>query len=180
MNANEYQRLAGRTLIDAPDHTPDQRGLSLVVNALLLSADSGAVADAVKKMVCHQHGVNGRELLADLGEVHNQLIRTGKAIARPTEEVLTPAEYMHAWNALGLAGEAGEVCALVFAGQGTEVDRVKLKKELGDVLWYVAALCSKFGLDLGDVMTANIEKLRARYPEGYSAEASQQRNEATE
>ena len=123
MNASEYQRLAGRTLIDAPDHTPDARGLSLVVNAFILAADSGDVADMVKKMVCHQHGVNGRELLAALGEVHNQAIRTGKALARSVVpvETLTPDEYMYAWNGLGLAGEAGEVCALIFAGTGAAI-----------------------------------------------------------
>lgn len=79
MNANDYQRLAGRTLIAEPDHTPDQRGLSLVVNALLLAADSGAVADAVKKMVCHQHGVNGRELLTPPADVR-RLLAEGEAL----------------------------------------------------------------------------------------------------
>jgi NTP pyrophosphatase (non-canonical NTP hydrolase) len=57
------------------------------------------------------------------------------------------------------------------------LDRDKLRKELGDVLWYVAGLCSKTGLDMGEVMQANIDKLCQRYPDGYSAEASQHRAE---
>lgn len=76
--------------------------------------------------------------------------------------------------ALGLAGEAGEVCDLLKKawGHGHELDEQKLKKELGDVLWYVAALGLQFGINLQDVAEANVAKLRARYPEGFSTAAS--------
>lgn len=47
-----------------------------------------------------------------------------------------------------------------------------MHKELGDVLWYVAALCTKFGFDMGDVMAVNIEKLKKRYPDGYNSRDS--------
>jgi NTP pyrophosphatase (non-canonical NTP hydrolase) len=70
---------------------------------------------------------------------------------------------------MGLAGEAGEVCdylkKIVFHGH--PLDKDKLKKELGDCLWYIATLATTAGLDLSDVAAANIEKLRARYPEGF-------------
>jgi len=79
-----------------------------------------------------------------------------------------------ALGALGLAGEAGEAVELVkkHLYHGAELDRDKLTKELGDVLWYVAATAAARGIDLDAVAEANIAKLRTRYPEGFSAEAS--------
>ena len=80
---------------------------------------------------------------------------------------------------LGIAGEAGEVADLIkkHVGHGHPLDLDKLAKELGDVLWYVAALSEEFGLDMEQVAILNIEKLRARYPEGFSTERSLNRKE---
>jgi NTP pyrophosphatase (non-canonical NTP hydrolase) len=116
MNADEYQFLAARTLIDAPDaeYTPEQ--IMLVWNAIGLAGEAGEVADTVKKAVFHQHGL----------------------------------------------------------------DRDKLIKELGDVLWYVAALCTKLDVSMSDVMGRNIDKLKTRYPAGYSSAASMARVDAAE
>lgn len=87
---------------------------------------------------------------------------------------LSDADIMIIWNAIGLAGEAGEVCENIKKGilHQHGLDLEKVKKELGDVLWYVAALCTKFDLDMGEVMIANIDKLRQRYPQGYTAKDS--------
>ena len=76
--------------------------------------------------------------------------------------------------ALGLAGEGGEVIELVkkHLHHGHELPREKLAREIGDVLWYIAELCSATGLELGAVAEGNIDKLRARYPEGFSSERS--------
>lgn len=86
-------------------------------------------------------------------------------------------QIMLVWNALGLAGEAGEVVdtikKAVFHQHG--VDRDLLIKELGDVLWYVAALCTKLDVSMSEVMDRNIAKLRKRYPDGYSSDASKAR-----
>jgi NTP pyrophosphatase (non-canonical NTP hydrolase) len=86
-------------------------------------------------------------------------------------------EIMAVWEALGLAGEAGEVANLVKKGvfHRHGVDRSRLEEELGDTLWYIAALCSTLGLDLSAIMHANIEKLKLRYPNGFSSEASLRR-----
>ena len=86
-------------------------------------------------------------------------------------------EMMLVWNALGLAGEAGEVAELVKKGvfHRHSIDRARLEKELGDVLWYASALSTSLGLDLGEIMQGNIEKLKVRYPNGYSSIDSQQR-----
>ena len=76
------------------------------------------------------------------------------------------------YPALGLAGEAGEVCEHIKkairddGGIVSEERRRKLRKEIGDVLWYVAALSSELGLQMSDVARANIEKLADRHERG--------------
>ena len=77
-------------------------------------------------------------------------------------------------GALGLAGEGGEVVELIKKAlfHGTDLPREQLKKELGDVLWYVAAIATASGLTLSEVASANVEKLRRRYPGGFSEAAS--------
>lgn len=73
---------------------------------------------------------------------------------------------------LGLMGEAGEVAEKVKklirdkGGEITETDKQELKKELGDVLWYSAALCHELGVDLADVAIQNVEKLNSRKQRG--------------
>ncbi len=81
--------------------------------------------------------------------------------------------------ALGLNGEAGEFADTVkkHLFHGHPLDRDALLKELGDVLWYVALACDTLDTSMDEVMAANIEKLRRRYPEGFSSERSQQRSE---
>jgi len=90
---------------------------------------------------------------------------------------ISAKELRIACNAMGLVGEAGEVADLVKKGIFHEhgLDREKLQKELGDVLWYIAALCTVLDLDLSEIMQANIEKLTARYPAGFSAADSVRR-----
>lgn len=90
---------------------------------------------------------------------------------------ITEEQVMLVWNVLGLAGEAGEIVELVKKGifHQKGLDETALRKELGDVLWYVAAVCTKLGLDMGEIMQENIEKLRVRYPYGYNPTHSLQR-----
>lgn len=81
--------------------------------------------------------------------------------------------------ALGLAGEAGEVADYLkkVVGHGHPLDVGKAEKEIGDVLWYAAVLAHALGLPLSRVAAANVEKLRARYPDGFRVEASVNRKE---
>jgi len=80
---------------------------------------------------------------------------------------------------MGLAGESGEVVdylkKIVFHGH--DLKKKKIVEELGDVLWYVSAIASKLGIELDHVAEVNIEKLKNRYPNGFSKEASINRNE---
>jgi NTP pyrophosphatase (non-canonical NTP hydrolase) len=72
--------------------------------------------------------------------------------------------------AAGLAEEAGEVLAHVrkHIMQGRVLDRDAVAKELGDALWCVAITARAIGLPLSEVAAHNIEKLRARHPEGFT------------
>jgi NTP pyrophosphatase (non-canonical NTP hydrolase) len=90
------------------------------------------------------------------------------------ERSLTDNEMMIVWNAIGLAGEAGEVVDHIKKGifHRHGLNQTQLVKEIGDVMWYVAGLCTKLGINLEDVMQQNIDKLLERYPDGYSSEAS--------
>jgi len=79
--------------------------------------------------------------------------------------------------AMGLAGESGEVCdhlkKVLFHDH--DMDRKALALEIGDVLWYLAGLCTRLGMSLADVAQMNIDKLKARYPDGFTEEASRTR-----
>ena len=84
------------------------------------------------------------------------LIHTDHAIAYPT---------------LGLANEAGEVAGKVRRSSATTAgitpgDREALKQELGDVLWYLAQICTELDLTLSEVASANLEKLFSRLERG--------------
>lgn len=67
---------------------------------------------------------------------------------------------------LGLTGEAGEIANKVKKLQrdGLYLDDIweDIHAELGDVLWYLAALADEFGMDLDIVAEQNLDKLRSR------------------
>jgi len=80
---------------------------------------------------------------------------------------------------MGLCGEAGEAIDIVkkWLAQGHELDKQKLAKELGDIAWYLAETATALDLSLEEILAANIEKLKKRYPEGFSPERSIHRQE---
>jgi NTP pyrophosphatase (non-canonical NTP hydrolase) len=72
---------------------------------------------------------------------------------------------------LGMSSEAGEftevVKKMVFQGKPYSEDNVfHLKRELGDILWYVAQACMALDTNFDELMEMNVEKLKARYPGG--------------
>ena len=78
----------------------------------------------------------------------------------------------------GMVGEIGEIHSIYQkAYQGHKSDYDHLKKELGDLLWFIAEYCTACGWDLEDIMQLNIDKLRARFPEGFEVEKSLNRKE---
>ena len=75
---------------------------------------------------------------------------------------------------MGLCGESGEAIDIVkkHLAQGHELDKEKLIKELGDIAWYLAEAATALEIPLEDIMQANIDKLKKRYPEGFETKRS--------
>lgn len=101
-----------------------------------------------------------------------------KLASRTINKQLFPpdAEY-HALH--GMVGEIGELHSIYqkrYQGHLENSDEHK-KKEVGDLLWFIAEYCTVQGWELDDIMALNIEKLRARYPEGFDAEHSLHRKD---
>ena len=80
-------------------------------------------------------------------------------------------------SVMGLCGESGEAIDIVkkWLAQGHELDKAKLAKELGDIAWYLAEAATALDMPLGDILQGNIDKLKARYPEGFEADRSRVR-----
>ena len=81
----------------------------------------------------------------------------------PTERMLTAA--------VGLSAEAGEFTEIVkkilFQGKPVNDENLfHLKRELGDVMWYVMQACMGLNISLEEVIEMNVDKLKARYPGG--------------
>ncbi|TCO69534.1 nucleoside triphosphate pyrophosphohydrolase family protein [Marinisporobacter balticus] len=81
--------------------------------------------------------------------------------------------------AMGMSGEAAETLEhmkkVLF--QGHKLDKAKLIEETGDVFWYVAKMAEALGIDLSCIASYNIAKLEARYPKGFEAKRSIDRDE---
>lgn len=80
-------------------------------------------------------------------------------------------------SVMGLCGESGEAIDIVkkWLAQGHELDKENLAKELGDVAWYLAEAATALDMDLSDILQQNLDKLAARYPEGFDAQRSRVR-----
>ena len=81
----------------------------------------------------------------------------------PTERLLTAA--------VGMSAEAGEftevVKKIIFQGKPVNEENLfHLKRELGDIMWYVAQACMGLNVSLDEVIEMNVDKLKARYPGG--------------
>lgn len=99
-------------------------------------------------------------------EYQKEAIRTESGMSR---------KYPRIFNGLmGLNGEAGECIDILkkAAFQGHVLDKQKLAEELGDVAWYLAVSADAIGYKLDDILAMNVEKLRKRYPNGFEAERS--------
>jgi NTP pyrophosphatase (non-canonical NTP hydrolase) len=79
--------------------------------------------------------------------------------------------------ALGLSGEAGEIAdhvkKILYHGHPLDdTTRDEIAKEIGDILWYCALGAKGIDMSLAEIAVMNVDKLRRRYPEGFSSERS--------
>ena len=85
-------------------------------------------------------------------------------------------------SAIGAGSECGEfeeiVKKIVFQGKDYNEDsRFHMKRELGDILWYVANAATALGYTLDEIVEGNIAKLESRYPNGFEVYRSENREE---
>lgn len=87
--------------------------------------------------------------------------RTAGGFESQKEEIMT-------WG-LGIAGESGDVAGCIKKTFSHGNDQTAgIKENLGDTLWYIAMICNFFNWNLEDVLNENAEKLRKRYPQGFT------------
>lgn len=103
-----------------------------------------------------------------INEYQKEALRTDSGIMVLTDEGRLTNGLM------GLNGESGEAIDILkkHLFQGHELDREHLAKELGDVAWYLAVTADALGYTLEEILTMNVQKLRARYPDGFDSDKS--------
>lgn len=116
----------------------------------------------------------------DASEYQKQAART--LVADYDVSQMAQDDLMVIWTVFGLAGETGELVEVVKKGifHRHGLDLQKVRKEVGDCLWYLAAICSRLDIDMSDIMQENIDKLRIRYPNGFSSQDSVRRVDVKE
>lgn len=94
---------------------------------------------------------------------------TAKKFETREKEILT-------WG-LGITGEAGDVASCIkktFAHDNDQ--RAGIRENIGDTLWYAAMICNFFEWDMQEVLDENIEKLKKRFPQGFTIEYDKRDN----
>lgn len=172
MDANTYQLEARRTLIDVPDREIPQEDLELVYDIISLAVEVGKLVEYLKKAIFHQHGIN-HEIVADKLEIIDDMVWRGS----PPIPKLNGQEIMKLWVLSGLIGEAAEIGESILAEFEEGKIPIGLQKELGDVAWYWTSIATQHDMALNDVLIGNVTKLQKRYRNGYSSEASKNRQE---
>ena len=78
---------------------------------------------------------------------------------------------------MGLSGEVGELNDMIkkWIFHQSDMDITHAKKELGDIAWYLACMAESFGWSMDEILQMNVDKLRARYPEGFDIERANHR-----
>ena len=105
----------------------------------------------------------------DLKEYQALCKLSAKKFETPEKEILT-------WG-LGIAGEAGDVASCIkktFAHDNDQ--RAGIKENIGDSMWYMAMICNFFNWDMQELLNENLEKLRKRYPDGFTIEDAKRNN----
>ena len=99
----------------------------------------------------------------DLKEYQKLCKATARTFETPQHEILT-------WG-LGIAGEAGDIAGCIKKTYAHDNDQRKgIRENIGDTLWYAAMICNFFDWDMQEVLKENIDKLRKRFPEGFTTE----------
>jgi len=104
---------------------------------------------------------NKERVASSIKEYQELCKRTARKFEIPEHEIF-------AWG-LGIAGEAGDIagCIKKTSFHGND-QKQGVRENIGDVMWYAAMICNYFGWNLQDILNENLEKLKARYPQGFT------------
>ena len=145
-----------------------------VANASVASSENNAHSPCVSTLQKYATAldVTVAELLGYEAATELTLNGYQNAAARTIREDMLDLEIeSHALH--GMVSEIGEFHGIyqkVYQGHAAKDEH--LKKELGDLLWFIAEYCTARGWDLAEVAQMNIDKLKARYPKGFDADKS--------
>ena len=103
-----------------------------------------------------------------------ELDKYQEACKRTSKKFSTPETAIATWG-LGIAGEAGDVASCIKKTFVQKNGKVKdgIKENIGDMMWYASMICDFFGWKLSDCLQENVDKLKERYPDGFSFEDAQ-------
>ena len=88
---------------------------------------------------------------------------TAKKFDNPEIEIST-------WG-LGVTGEAGDIASCIKKTFAHKNDvKEGIKENIGDMFWYSAMICNFFNWNMDEILQQNIEKLKKRYPQGFTIE----------
>ena len=110
----------------------------------------------------------------------NYMVESGRTEADPNDVLMTMDEdhvsYLHAL--LGIQTELGELGDIFKKAifYGAKLDPVHVSEEIGDLMWYVAILVRNLDLDFEDILLANLQKLRVRFPDKFTVKNASERD----
>lgn len=173
----QYQKEVVR-LLGAHEREPSSYVLGLI-------GESGELTDLLKKVWGHGHELDREKLKKELGDCFWYVVAIGQQFSidihdiaprrlRSRADLFPPQQKL-----LRLSSWVGGIarrCDLFWGGGRVaypyEATRKTLQRQLGSVFMLLEDLGYDFGLQLSDVLQANVDKLRQRYPDGFSTEAS--------
>lgn len=159
MNSDEYLKASARTA--ATKIHPDVIDVDDFKTTMYQSIETSQWIDDFKKGLFYRKTANLDEPLFQ-GHMED------------FEDV--PHDVLH--GILGTVTESGELMELLRDNfvRGFELDEIKLKDEIGDLLWYVAMLLRHYGWTFEEVFDMNIAKLRARFPDRFDEERARSKD----
>lgn len=147
----------------------------LLASVLTMFVSSGNILDQIKKHCFYGKDYNFDNIIEDFKHVLESLDKLKGVVTAPNisvaaeEELDVNSRVFH--SIIGIATEASELVEALSNTIATgEMDNVNILEEFGDLNWYQAIGIDALGGQFDRVLTTNIEKLRARYPDKFTNE----------
>lgn len=183
MNANEYQCLAARTLIDRPDFPISDRDIMLVWNAMGLAGETGELLTLVGEM--HGKRISDPERKACREKLPKEIGDCFWYAAAICTKIDVDFESLFLNQTLGVKGTKASMPMRLAGAMGAIVEHIKkgvfhqhgvntlaLSLLVRDYVFALVDLCYWHGFEVADVWNENIEKLKRRYPAGFNSKDS--------